>query len=99
MAFIMKAGKSVISVIALLVKAVTTPGVGIRLCSLTEGASLVAQLVKNLHANAEDTRDMGKIPAEDTLERGMATHSSILAWKIPWTEELGKLHFMGFQKV
>ena len=51
----------------------------------------MAQLVKNLPANAEDTRDTGKIPAEDPLERGMATHSSILAWKIPWTEELGRL--------
>ena len=35
---------------------------------------------------------------EDPLEKGMATHSSILAWKIPWTEEPGKLQFMGSQK-
>ena len=35
---------------------------------------------------------------EDPLEEGMATHSSILAWKIPWTEEPGKLHSMGSQE-
>ena len=36
---------------------------------------------------------------EDPLEEEMATHSSILAWKIPWTEELGGLQFMGSQRV
>ena len=36
---------------------------------------------------------------EDPLEEGMATHSSILAWRIPWTEELGGLQSMGSQKV
>ena len=36
---------------------------------------------------------------EDLLEREMATHSSILAWKIPWTEEPGRLHSMGLQRV
>ena len=36
---------------------------------------------------------------EDPLEKGMATHSSILAWRIPWTEEPGGLQFMGFQRV
>ena len=35
---------------------------------------------------------------EDSLEKEMATHSSILAWKIPWTEEPGRLQFMGLQK-
>ena len=35
----------------------------------------------------------------DTLEKGMATHSSILAWRIPWTEELGGLQSMGSQRV
>ena len=35
---------------------------------------------------------------EEPLEKEMATHSSILAWKIPWTEEHGKLHSMAFQK-
>jgi len=43
--------------------------------------------VKNLQASAEDT---GLIPSwEDPLEKAMATHSSILAWRIPWTEEPG----------
>jgi len=36
---------------------------------------------------------------EDPLEKGMATHSSILAWEIPWTEEPGGLQFMGSQRV
>ena len=36
---------------------------------------------------------------EDPLEKEMATHSTLLAWKIPWTEELGELQFMGSQRV
>ena len=36
---------------------------------------------------------------EDPLEKGMGTHSSILAWRIPWTEELGRQLFMGLQRV
>ena len=36
---------------------------------------------------------------EDPLEKEMATHSSTLAWKIPWTEERGRLQFMGLQRV
>jgi len=36
---------------------------------------------------------------EDPLEKGMATHSSLLAWRIPWTEEPGRLQFMGSQRV
>ena len=36
---------------------------------------------------------------EDPLEKEMATHSSILAWKIPWKEELGRIQFMGSQRV
>ena len=44
----------------------------------------MALVVKNLPANAGDMRDMGLIPGlEDSLEEGMATHSSVLAWKIP----------------
>ena len=63
-------------------------------------ASPVAQLVKNLSANGEDTRDMGSVPgSEDPLEKEMATHSSILAWKIPWTEEPGGLQSMELQGV
>ena len=43
--------------------------------------------------------DLGSIPGwEDPLEKGMATHSSILAWRIPWTEEPGGLQFMQSQK-
>ena len=49
-------------------------------------------MVKNLPANAGDIRDMGLIPGwEDPLEEDMATHSGILAWRIPWTEELDGL--------
>ena len=45
-------------------------------------------VVKNLPANAGDTGDEGLIPgSEDSRKKEMATHSSILAWKIPWTEE------------
>ena len=59
--------------------------------------SLVAQLVKNLSAMQENwVRSLGW---EDPLEKGMATHSSILAWKIPWTEELGRLQSMRSQRV
>ena len=64
------------------------------------GASLVAQVVKNPPANAKDIRDAGLIPGwEDSLEEGMATHSSILAWRIPWTEEPGSLQSMMSQRV
>ena len=57
-------------------------------------------VVKNLPANAEDAGDTGFIPGlEDPLEKEMATHSSVLAWKIPWTEEPGGLHSMGSQRV
>ena len=55
-------------------------------------ASQVALLVKNLTASAGDMRDMGLIPGgEDPLEEGVETHSNILAWRIPWTEEPGRL--------
>ena len=55
-------------------------------------------MVKNPPANARDARDLGLIPGqEDPLEKEMATHSSILAWKIPWTEEPGGLQSMGLQ--
>ena len=50
--------------------------------------------------NAGDIRDTGSIPgSEDPLEGGMATHSSILAWSIPWTEEPGGIQSTGLQKV
>ena len=51
------------------------------------GASLIAQLGKNLPA-VQETR-VRLLGQEDPLEKEMATHSSILAWIIPWTEELG----------
>ena len=57
----------------------------------------MAQMVKNLPANA---RDLGLIPGwEDPLEKEKATHSSILAWEIPWTEEPDGLQSMGLQTV
>ena len=63
------------------------------------GASQVAPVVKNLSANAEVVRDVGSIPGqEDSLEEGTATHSSILAWKMPWAEESGRLQSMGLQR-
>jgi len=52
----------------------------------------MALVVKTLSANAGDGRGMDLIPGlEDPLEEGTATHSSILAWRIPWTEEPGGL--------
>ena len=57
--------------------------------------------VKNLSANTGDPRDGGLDPwgREDSLEEEMAIHSSILAWKIPWTKEPGKLQSTGSQRV
>ena len=60
-------------------------------------ASLVAQLVKNLPA-MQETR-VQSLGQEDSLEKGMATHSSVLARRIPWTEEPGGLESMGSQRV
>ena len=60
-------------------------------------ASLLAQLVKNLPAVQETyVRSLGW---EDPLEKEVATHSSILAWKISWTEESGGLQSMGLERV
>ena len=59
-------------------------------------ASLVAQSVKNLPA-VKETR-VRSLGWEDPLEKEMATHSSILAWKISWTEEPGGLQSIGSQK-
>ena len=57
----------------------------------------VAQMVKNLPAMQEtQVRSLGQ---EDPLEKEMATHSSIFAWRIPWTEEPGRLQSMGLQRV
>ena len=60
------------------------------------GASLIAQSVKKLPAMQETwVRSLGQ---EDPLEEEMATHSIILAWRIPWTEEPGRLQSMGSQE-
>ena len=58
-------------------------------------ASLVTQTVKNLPAIWET--QVRSLSQEDPLEEGMTTHSSILAWRIPWTEEPGGLQSMGSQ--
>ena len=63
----------------------------------TQFCSLVAQSVKNLPA-VQETR-VQSLGWEDPLEKEMATHSSILAWKISWTEESGGLQSMGSQSV
>ena len=57
----------------------------------------VAQTVKHLLTmQGTQVQSLGQ---EDALEKAMATHSSTLAWKIPWTEERGRLQFMGSQRV
>ena len=57
----------------------------------------MAQMVKNLTAMQETgVRSLGQ---EDPFEKGMTTHSSILAWRIPWTEQPGGLQFVGLQRV
>ena len=61
------------------------------------GAFLVAQSVKNLPAMQETwVQFLGQ---EDFLEKGMPTHSSILAWRIPWREERRRLQSMGSQEL
>ena len=60
-------------------------------------ASLVAQTVKRLPVNRETW--IWSLSQEDPLEKEMATHSSTLAWKIPWMEEPGRLQSMGSQRV
>ena len=63
-------------------------------------ASQLALVVKNPPASAGDLRDMGSILAqEDPLEEETATPSSILAWRVPWTEEPGGLQSTGPQRV
>ena len=60
----------------------------------------VVLVVKNLPANAGDVRDMVEsLDCENTLEEGKAIHSRILAWRIPWIEEPGRLKSMGLQRV
>ena len=63
----------------------------------SSGASLMAQMVKNLLA-MQDTW-VQSLGWEDPLGKEMAAHSSILAWRIPWTEEPGRLQSMELQRV
>ena len=70
---------------------------GLDKCIMTHAAFLVAQIVKNLPAIQEiQVQLLGR---EDPLEKGVATHLSMLAWRIPWTEEPGGLQSMGSQGV
>ena len=72
-------------------------GEGIGYPLLYSWASLVAQLIKNPSAMQETwVRSLGW---DDPLEKEMATHSSILIWKIPWVEEPGGLQSLGSQRV
>ena len=64
-----------------------------KLSDTTEATQQVAQIVKNLPAMQETP--VGSLGRQDPLEKGMATHSSILAWRIPWTEEPGGLQSLG----
>ena len=60
----------------------------------------MAQQVKNLPAVQETPETwIQSLGREDPLDKEMATHSSILAWEIPWTEKPGELQFMGLQRV
>ena len=57
-------------------------------------------MVKNLPTNAGDIRDMGSIPrSRRSPEKGITTYFSIATWRIPWTEESGRLQFIGLQRV
>ena len=62
-----------------------------------KSASLVAQTVRNLPARQET--HVRFLDQKNTLEKGMATHSSILAWRSPWTEEPGGFQCIGLQRV
>ena len=76
---------------------ISVPRPGIWTHVLCIKTSLVAQTVKHLPAMRETwVQSLGQ---EDLLEKEMATHSSILAWRIPWTEEPGRLQSMGSQRV
>ena len=81
----------------------TSPGLRAYFLSFpsTPLASQVVLMVKNLSANAEDIKGtrVQFLCRKDPLEKEMTTHSNILAWKIPWTEEPSGLQFMGSQRV
>jgi len=64
------------------------------------GVSQVALEVKNFPANAGNVRDVGSVPeSRRSLVEGMANNSSILAWRIPWTEEPGWLQSIGSHRI
>ena len=68
-------------------------------CSACERAFQVAQMIKNQPANAGAAGDMVQsLGREDPLEQEMVTHSSVLAWEIPWTEEPGGLQSVGHKE-
>ena len=71
------------------------PGMGLQDHMITHMDFPGGSVVKNLPAS---TGDIGEVGWEDPLEEKMATHSSILAWKIPWTEAPGELQSMGLQR-
>ena len=74
-------------------------GVNPEMDSEVEGVKAVL-VVKNSPASVGDIRDVGSVPSwEDPLEEDMATHSSVLARRIPWTEEPSRLQSMGSQRV
>ena len=74
---------------------------GCKLFYMEASPSLVAQLYKEstYHCLALQEMCVPSLGWEDPLEKGMATHSSIPAWRIPWTEEPGGLQLMGSQRV
>ena len=70
------------------------------ICVYIYGASQVAPVVNNPPANSRMQETwVRSMDQEDPVEQSMATHSSILAWIIPWTEEPGRLQFVGLQRV
>ena len=77
--------------------AVTTPPMEGKHQVVPADSALVAQAAKNLPA-MQETR-VQPLGQDDPLEKEMATHSSTLAWRIPWTEEPGELQSMGSQRV
>ena len=75
------------------------PGIGLQGHTVALRLPQVAPVVKNMPANAGDERDTGLIPGLGPLEKGMATHSSILASRIQRTEEPGGPQSIGLQRV
>ena len=69
------------------------------LLTTTTGVSQVVLVVKDLPASAGDIRDTGSTPGPGRSPgEGMATHSSVLAWRIPWTEDPGGLQSIGLHR-